>query len=61
MIDLANVVWEQATTMNQIRYYQLRMMETPVQSPERQVYREQIRNMVDEMQKTLTHSFDGRE
>lgn len=31
--------------MNQIRYYQLRMMECPLESQERAVYRNQIRDL----------------
>lgn len=60
-MTVAELIWEQATCMNQIRYYQLRMMEQPLQSALREVYRDQIRALQDEMQKTLTHSFEGRE
>lgn len=51
-MDMASVIWEQASCMNQIRFYQLRMMETPLESEQRDVYREQIRTL-QESQKTL--------
>lgn len=47
------MLFNQATTMNQIRFYQLRMMECPIGSDEREVYKQAIRALQDEMQKTL--------
>lgn len=59
-MDMASMVWEQATTMNQIRFYQLRMMETPLQSEEREIYRDTIRTLQD-TQKTLLGVVEGNE
>ena len=52
-MDMASMVWEQATCMNQIRFYQLRMMEQPMHSEQREVYKELIRDLQLETQKTL--------
>lgn len=59
-MDMASMIWEQASCMNQIRFYQLRMMEQPLQSIERDVYREQIRTL-QETQKTLLEVVEGCE
>ena len=53
MMDIASVIWQQATCINQIRFYQLRMMEQPMHSEQREVYRELIRDLQLETQKTL--------
>lgn len=60
-MDMASMIWEQATCMNQIRFYQLRMMEQPMHSEQREVYKELIRDLQQETQKTLTHCLVGRE
>jgi hypothetical protein len=60
-MDMASAIWEQATTLNQIRFYQLRMMETPVESLERDVYIDCIRNLQGDMQKTLSGVVEGNE
>lgn len=59
-MDMASMIWEQASCMNQIRFYQLRMMEQPLSSIERDVYREQIRTL-QETQKTLLEVVEGCE
>jgi hypothetical protein len=59
-MDMASVIWEQASCMNQIRYYQLRMMEQPLESIERDVYREQIREL-QQTQKNLLEVVEGCE
>lgn len=60
-MDMATMIWEQATCMNQIRFYQLRMMEQPMHSEQREVYKDLIRDLTQETQKTLFSSLVGRE
>lgn len=60
-MDMESYVWQQATTMNQIRFYQLRMMETPLESNERDVYKDLIRDLTQETQKTLFGVVEGNE
>lgn len=59
-MEISQMIWEQATTINQIRFYQLRMMETPIDSQERDIYKETIRNL-QETQRTLFSALDGNE
>lgn len=43
-----NELFESLCRMNQIRYYQLRMMEAEKESVEREVYRDVIRGLIAE-------------
>jgi len=42
--------------MEKIRYYQLRMMEQPIESTERKVYRDLIRQLILQQETTLSQS-----
>lgn len=59
-MELASYIWEQATCMNQIRFYQLRMMEQPMESALRDVYKDEIRKL-QETQKTIINSLEDSE
>lgn len=60
MID-QNELFESLCRLNQIRYYQLRMMEQDKESVEREVYREVVRSLIAENENIPESVWENRQ